>query len=585
MRRIASMSALEPVPNEGTPRPATDRPAASPARGTAFKVAAVALTVVSALAGTGLARWLKQPQLEPVPGTSAPTVNTAAPKAAPPQQLFAGWSTPDLALVLTAQMHGYLLPCGCSRPQVGGLERRYNFVQQLRQRGWPLALYDLGDVPQKKGPLMVYDIQQNLTKYRYAMKALQQIGYTAVGFGEYEAAQGGAMATVSEWALQAIPPRVLLANLNDPDKKFDTMLYPTQIDQVAGSKLKVGVTALVGPRVAGKIHDQDMQFGKSQPAVEAALKQMDRAGADVRVLLYHGSLTLKPRGWTKPEPIACAEAYPQFQVVLALNEEDEPSHEPVVVKHRDGRQTFVIGLGQKGKYVGVVGLYRTNNPRNPFTIRYQPVHMSEDFLTPKDKEQGHPIVQMMEDYTRELRKTDALKRTAGRGTHPLQVAVKGVTPEYVGSEKCKKCHEHAYDVWKKELPGGRSHSHAYETLVKAERPSNRQFDPECIVCHTIGFGYKTGFENAVKTPHLRDVGCESCHGPASEHVKAPLNKVWYDLMNPWRAPEKETKEAKAKRLGRIDQFCQKCHDVDNDVTWTNHGFERKWPLIEHHTPQ
>ena len=77
-------------------------------------------------------------------------------------------------------------------------------------------------------------------------------------------------------------------------------------------------------------------------------------------------------------------------------------------------------------------------------------------------------------------------------------------------------HEPAYDVWEKS-----KHAHAYEALVKATRPALRQYDGECIVCHTVGFAYESGFKNERATPHLKNVGCESCHGPASEHVKDP----------------------------------------------------------------
>src|SRR4051794_9942237 len=34
---------------------------------------------------------------------------------------FAGWGKPDLVLVVSGQMHGYIGPCGCSVPQMGGL--------------------------------------------------------------------------------------------------------------------------------------------------------------------------------------------------------------------------------------------------------------------------------------------------------------------------------------------------------------------------------------------------------------------------------------------------------------------------------
>src|SRR5438105_3846482 len=36
----------------------------------------------------------------------------------------------DLCLILSGQMYGYLQPCGCSRPQVGGLERRFELMRR-----------------------------------------------------------------------------------------------------------------------------------------------------------------------------------------------------------------------------------------------------------------------------------------------------------------------------------------------------------------------------------------------------------------------------------------------------------------------
>src|SRR5690242_12636009 len=75
----------------------------------------------------------------------------AAPEAkveAPP--LFETWPKdrkPDLVIVLSGQMYGYLQKCGCSHPQKGGLERRYNFIQSLKARGWEVIGVDLGDLP------------------------------------------------------------------------------------------------------------------------------------------------------------------------------------------------------------------------------------------------------------------------------------------------------------------------------------------------------------------------------------------------------------------------------------------------------
>src|SRR5262245_57275538 len=67
------------------------------------------------------------------------------PSTQPPAQ-FAHWPVdrkPDVVLVLSGQTYGYLSPCGCSRPQKGGLERRANLMAKLREKGWAVVGLDL----------------------------------------------------------------------------------------------------------------------------------------------------------------------------------------------------------------------------------------------------------------------------------------------------------------------------------------------------------------------------------------------------------------------------------------------------------
>src|SRR5262249_46730943 len=186
----------------------------------------------------------------------------------------------------------------------------------------------------------------------------------------------------------------------------------------------------------------------------------------------------------------------------------------------------------------VVGAYRTGRADRPFELRYQLVSLGEEFITPPAEAARHPVLKRMEQYTRELMSQKYLAKYS-QSKHPNQLAFPGVVPSYVGTDKCKKCHESAYNVWLKS-----KHSHAYESLVKATRPALRQHDGECIVCHTVGFTYQTGYRNERDTPHLKNVGCESCHGPASEHVKNPKDARWYALLNPWRPKENEKPEEK-----------------------------------------
>lgn len=486
------------------------------------------------------------------------------------------WEKPDLTIILTAQQHGYLLPCGCSRPQVGGLERRYNFIQALKTNGWNLTALDLGDLPQKQGPVSLPN-EQGLIKYRYAMNAQKKIGYSVVGFGEYETAMP-LFNALAEFALNEPTPRVVAANLLDREKEFPDQVSAWQKVNIKGSDIKLGVTGVVSPNVAEKIKDPRVKFGPSKVALDSVLKEMTQENIQLKVLLYQGLLNRSPKGEPATEALKAAQSYPEFQILMCLSEEDEPSSNPITINHDNKKQSLIIRMGTKGKYVGVLGVYKTGDPIQPFKFRYTIEQMSEDYITTESAKKNHPVIELMESYAKELKNENFLSRF-GQARHSVQVSAPDSNPVYVGSEKCKKCHEGAYDVWKQS-----THSHAYQTLVDAKEPSLRHFDPECIVCHTVGFGFQSGFSTFEKTPNLTNVGCESCHGPSSEHVKKPNDEMWHKLINPWKGAPGETPADKESRLGKIDQSCQKCHDIDNDVTWTNKGFERKWPKVAHPSP-
>ena len=181
----------------------------------------IGMTVIAAFGGGTLAKWMRQP-----------THAIAVPTGVLPADLER-WDRPDLTLLITGQQHGYLLPCGCSRPQVGGLERRYNFFQALSSRGWKTLPVDLGDISQMAGPVNLSNMQ-GLMKYRYSMQALKMLGYAAVGLGEYEGALPFFKA-LGEYALNEPSPRVIVANLNDADTQYPEQTARWQAANVEGS--------------------------------------------------------------------------------------------------------------------------------------------------------------------------------------------------------------------------------------------------------------------------------------------------------------------------------------------------------------
>jgi hypothetical protein len=80
---------------------------------------------------------------------------------------------------------------------------------------------------------------------------------------------------------------------------------------------------------------------------------------------------------------------------------------------------------------------------------------------------------------------------------------------YLGVSGCAECHQPFVESWKKTR-----HSHAFASLENVGKSS----DPECIVCHSVGFGEKGGFFSLEATPGLANVQCEECHGLNRDHV-------------------------------------------------------------------
>jgi hypothetical protein len=103
---------------------------------------------------------------------------------------------------------------------------------------------------------------------------------------------------------------------------------------------------------------------------------------------------------------------------------------------------------------------------------------------------------------------------------------------YLGVSKCGECHQTYVESWRKT-----KHAAAFASLEKVGKAA----DPECIVCHTVGFGEKGGFYTIDTTPQLANVQCEECHGLDREHV------------NDFERPMKPVTES----------VCLKCHTKDN----------------------
>jgi Cytochrome c554 and c-prime len=479
-------------------------------------------------------------------------------------------------------MYGYLQPCGCSRPQVGGLERRYELMRRFTENGYALSAGDLGDLASKEQAGA-----QNRWKYEIAVKSLKSMSYAGMALGPTELAMRHD--TAFDLAQNYQPPVILAANFLDAEGQFPEMFKPWVMDNprrvedsvamlgklqgliacpVPGTICALGAMPVTGrPRVGylGLVGDSVIQdcankkyeakFSKPADALATALKPFLDAQPEVRVLLFQG---------TSAEAVQLLKAHPRvFHVVLCRN--DASDGVPPMLPIKDESGSWIIMVGHKGRSVGVLA-YRRGKP-----LEYRLEDIVEELELPDEK--TNAAREIMKEYVWGVYRNNYLKEVP-KIAHPMQLEDDFKDAVFVGTAKCMQCHVQAHAVW-----AASNHSRAWENLVKNGRPIaevtqkgapskfiGRQYDPECASCHVTGFGYKGGFEDEVKTPYLLGNGCENCHGPGSLHAGQPGNPLF-------RKPMVLSMEDKDK----VGQTCMKCHDLDNDP----HFDIAKWDKIKH----
>jgi hypothetical protein len=86
---------------------------------------------------------------------------------------------------------------------------------------------------------------------------------------------------------------------------------------------------------------------------------------------------------------------------------------------------------------------------------------------------------------------------------------------YVGSDACQDCHEDEYENFQAYAKKARS----YESIKVMKKGLTEAEFRNCFECHTTGYKKPGGFRSEHETPHLKNAGCEVCHGPGSLHVE------------------------------------------------------------------
>ena len=194
--------------------------------------------------------------------------------------------------------------------------------------------------------------------------------------------------------------------------------------------------------------------------------------------------------------------------------------------------------GQGGPHVAEASSLQRRNP--DYQAICQTCHQKEFSLNFAYDEAiqlvNHSLASRSEEYRQKMMQvyeTTRFNRIGGR---------------YVGSATCASCHQQEYEQWQ-----ATAHAHAFESL----RSNQAVHKKECVPCHVTGFGKPGGYAIDRGDVDRENVGCESCHGPGFEHVKALNTQKKGTIINLGDKCDKCI----------LQRICQGCHDSSNDPSF------------------
>jgi hypothetical protein len=501
---------------------------------TSLRPLAALAFVAAALAYAGCSSKTDPAKVVAIP-SPASTDKTDAAKDAPSDsnsKQIANWPTPNAALVISGEQDGYLEPCGCTAGQLGGLLRRYDLTERLTAQKWPFGLVDLGGLI--KDPAGARGgFEEAKLKFGIAEKALATMKYDAVALSANDL-KVGIVESLAQ-SLNNLGEHTKLVSANVSASGFENILKPS-VRTTIGS-VKIGITAVTSPESLNMLKDPDRDVLQIKPMSDSLAEVLADLEKDttVQVLLVQGS---------PEEAKMMAETFPGFEVVVGTSHFADPSLEPTRL---NGGKTMLVNVGQKGKYVGVVGFF--DDPKEP--IRYQRVTLGNRYNGP-----ATAMKKVVEDELRSM-----LKATQVVENFPRRDFIEGAKgAEYVGADMCKRCHPNSYAKW-----STTKHAQSFTSLEHDPKP-NVIYDAECISCHTTGFEYNSGWKSPTETAYLKSNQCENCHGPSSKHVEFPDDKAILKTIH------RSADDADHNRT------CLQCHDEDNSPKFE---FKNYWGQVAH----
>ncbi|MBC8282928.1 MAG: metallophosphoesterase [Nitrospinae bacterium] len=374
----------------------------------------------------------------------------------------------NLLVVYTGNLLAELKPCGCAKEEdQGGIERRMQYLHDIRKKNPNLLLVDTGDhfkEPTRQGKL----------KAETLLKATEKMGYDAVALGERDLVYGSQF----------------LKNLSIPFVSSNIVLENLPLETARIRKLKNGlniaVLSIVDPSLFYLKNHTGLTIPDPDQIVSQEILRIKQSNSiDLLVLLTH---------MKKEKALKFLD---KEGVDLVINGHISSETDTVDMKpiHKAGK--IFVQASPRGQKMGE--LHLTINESGKISFEHRMVKL--DSSINNDPE----MVKLYEAYNEKVEAMFFESLTAKRNKDKVSI--------YAGDTVCKNCHAAAHEKW-----SSSRHGKAYDTLRKI----NKAFDSECLVCHVVGYNLPGGFISELDTPELKNVQCEVCHGAGKKHTSAPM---------------------------------------------------------------
>jgi len=431
------------------------------------------------------------PNIESTSGSS-PTTRSSEPT-----------ETKEFVLSLVGEVRGEIEPCGCPTLPYGGFVRRTAALQEVLN-GHTVFQLDAGEA---------------LLKGFFSNKGNTSID-RALLIGELSKDIGVDVWTVGPSDLIAVgmetlqtmtgPPRISATWYNNEGQRY---FEPFKV--ISKDNIQIAVIGL-------STHPTDprYQFIETKSAKETLAALLPDIPSDIDMIVALGSMD--------DEEISDLQyTFPSIALFLSTegaNYED-PQHKP--------NSTQIIEAPKQGRFIQNIYIRQTQPKgllyndvneadwRTWLMVKDDPTHTVHQTLTEKGQRKNLYFTELIPlSATFDRTDTASQEKIASFAQSTIQksqaIAEQPTTttdPGFAASGRCAQCHTAEMAKW-----SFTNHSRAWESLL-THPVEGSTTNPDCIGCHTTGFGEVGGFGEP-STSNLRKfkaVQCEACHGPLKGH--------------------------------------------------------------------